>query len=292
MTIAAGFRCQEDIILCTDNEFTYQTLKLPGQKIFPLNVPNREMNMAFAIAGTVNFARSAFQFIKRNILALPSGTFDEISLQVFLEDQLCQFHEKHIFKHPRYGYTDGPQVFFIVAAQFKNEQRLSLYSTDETTVNPERSCCFSGVGAELAQYIVEPLVGVSPELLQPKHILLLATHMLVQVNKSVGSCGQGSSFFRLGSKGEFRHEFNFPLPDVTEYSDTFQEVMRSFFFAAADLDMDDLHTKAAFRFTDFVIEKIRREQKEERSRRIALARTLFGPSSAKKSNSQKSEDQR
>lgn len=276
MTIAAGFKCQDSVILCTDLEITYPTLKLPEKKIFPLNVPNREMNIAFATAGTFNYAKSAFQFIKKSLLELSKGTFDTTSLQVFLEDQLCMFHEKHIYKHPRYGYTDGPQVFFVIAAQFKNEQNVSLFATDETTVNPEHPYCFRGSGEEIARYVVEPLTMPQFDKRPAKEILLVATHMLRQVQKSAGYCGQGSSFFRLSNDGDFHPVHHFPLPMVDSYSDTFQGILESAFFAGADLDMDDSMVKAYFRIAPRMMEQIRAEQRDEKRRRQELEDILYG----------------
>ncbi len=232
--------------------------------------------MAFASAGTVSFALSAFQSIKNSLLSLPKGVFDETSLQVFLEDELCKFHEKHIFKHPRYGYTDGPQVSFIIAAQFKDSASLSLFSTDETTVNPEYGYCFTGSGAELAKYIVYPLAMTQLHTRPMSEVLLLATHMLRQVQMSAGGCGQGGSFFRLSVEGWFHDVQHFALPNIDTYSDKFQGIIDRLFYAAADLDMDDQLVKFSVQLTDRLIQEIRDEQREEKKRREELQKKLLG----------------
>lgn len=266
VTIAAAFRFQDGVILCADSEYTHTTRKLPGRKIIPVNAWKQDMNLAIAFAGTMAVAKMAVQQFQEHLAALPPTPLSEAQFASELNTFLREFHEKNIFHHPRYLYSDGPNFWLIVAAQFKKSKAISLFSTSETAVNIEYDFCAVGSGQEFAEQVIGPLVYPTMRDKTRHQALLLATHTLYQVKKYVSGCGGSSNFMLIGNNGTFYPLTSFEILAPSAYSETFERIIADLFYAAADMDMDDPQVSAMLQLTDTRIKEIREEQRHERER--------------------------
>lgn len=273
MTIAAGFRYADGVLLCADSEYSHSNLKLPGRKIFGLNFPNRKMDMWVAIAGNVRVACSALRHVERAIRKLPEGSMDETALIVFLEAELEKYHQQHMYKHPLYRYEGGPDFWWIIAAIFRPSNSLCLLSTSEATVEPTADYCAIGSGKEMADYILYPLSRRSLQQRPLRQILLLATHMLYQVKLHVHGCGGTSVFRKVATDGSFCPA-TFDLLAPLSYSETWQRITEDLFYAAADLDKRDGEVCIGLEMTEKRVKEIRSEQRTEKRRRDMLERRI------------------
>ena len=271
MTIAAYFRFSEGVLLCADSEYSHATLKLPGRKLFPVNVQRCRTNIVFALAGSVPFGKMAIQEITRRLQKLPDGSLDETSLHHELEEELQRFHDAHIYKHPDFNKYGGPDFNLIAAAHFAGTNAISTYSTSQAAVTVEGGDYYAtGSGEEIAHYIVEPLTHPPLGNRLFRDILLVATHMLYQVKKFVPGCGGTSVFFLMDRKGNFHPTAEYELLAPAAYSETFQRILGDLFFAGADLSADDEAVEIMLHLTDLRIQEIRDEQRAEKQRRDEL----------------------
>ena len=199
-----------------------------------------------------------------------TGNLFRSELSTFLID----FHQQHIFNHPHFGYEYGPSVSLLAVIQTTDTKEVAVFRTDQTTVVGVGEHGFIGVGAAMALSIVEPLIIVSLSRMAKEDVLLLADHMLHQVKRFVPGCGDRSQFFYVSSEiGFCGIEPHVLLPE--ERSATWQRIVADLFYASANLDLDDESVSIGMTLTDRRIQEIRREQRAERDRRLALGPKLF-----------------
>ena len=153
--------------------------------------------------------------------------------------RIVSFPQGHIYRHPRFGYTDGPSIEMVIAVSLQGDFRgtsakgpLLLVSTDETTVNVDNDAGFVSVGRgkSMADFIVFPFAIRAFQLLKFKEALLLATHMLCQIKSHVPDCGGMSQFVLVNAKGGLSPVTDYEIPSHEQYSDTFQAILHDLFF--------------------------------------------------------------
>src|SRR5688500_14489037 len=109
MTIAAGFRFSDGLLICADLEITHGSeFKARATKIFPYSFKASGNNAVFTFSGEVMLSRQCIRKIAR---ALASASPKEKSLSAMedtLAEEVYEFHQKYIFKHPHYQYGTGP----------------------------------------------------------------------------------------------------------------------------------------------------------------------------------------
>jgi ATP-dependent protease HslVU (ClpYQ) peptidase subunit len=270
MTIAAGFRCNEGIIMCCDSEFSYSDVRLRGQKMVAIIAPHLAVRMVAAFAGWADLSRMLVRKLDEGLQKQKKALWSEAEFCNFLERTLKSFHEDHIFTHPRYGYADGPSVELAIAASLNNQPDLSLFSTQETAVNLEGEFVTVGSGKGFADYIVIPLTAKQFRGMNRKDIVLLATHMLCQVKMHAPGCGGMSNFAMVGRDGHLYPVTDWEIPSHEYYSQTFREILRDLFFAMGDLDLDDRAIQQSIDIAKQRAHIIREEQKAETEKRQKL----------------------
>src|SRR5690242_6632496 len=100
MTIAAGFRCRDGIVLGTDTQYTLGgLLRADGPKLF--NIAERsDLSMVIAGAGSVPFMRMAVEEIKTALTTIPLGTAALPNVKKVIEDVLMNVFSIHVFPVP------------------------------------------------------------------------------------------------------------------------------------------------------------------------------------------------
>lgn len=281
VTIAAGFHvgCTHHqggrgVLVCADTEISGGDVNIREPKIFQVNLPKCNANLAIAYAGTVATAKMAVQRLKYKFLA-QSGELTEERIIDLTATELHDFHEKHVFHHPQYRYADGPQVNLIIAVQNRSDRKVSLFSSSEDFVICEDSYTCIGAGEMFAKYVIAPLLTI-PVSQQPlKRVLQIASHALYQVKKYVPDCGGYSQYVYLGENGDFHPMVESRLLPIATYSETFEAILADTFYALSDLNLNDAEVGMRLRLTDDRIAKIRKEQRAERQRQQELLDKLF-----------------
>lgn len=93
MTIAAGFRCQDGVVLCSDTQITQEGRKSHESKIFPIN-PSEDCFLVYA--GYVGFIKEFVEEL-RKVTANQKGT----KLVQVAKTHYRRFHHKHYTQAPK-----------------------------------------------------------------------------------------------------------------------------------------------------------------------------------------------
>lgn len=188
MTITAGFRVQDGILLCADTMYTggmksYQT------KIFKTESPG--CKVAFALAGIEDYGLMAIQACQRVIMDYAPKQKSINEIQELIRSTLRRLYKEHTEIQPE------DEVQLLIGAWTRSDG-LRLLSTRKAAVveRPRYKC--NGSGSYLAQYLAE--AAYQPDMTL-RHVILLATQLLAAVKSYDQYCGGQSEMIVLGANG-------------------------------------------------------------------------------------------
>ncbi len=272
MTIAAGFRFRDGILLCADTEETLGIMKLRTSKIFPLHcAASGGAVVAFAISGDVPYARMAVEQCQQAIMAMNPPSMSSRGIRDVIGKTLRDVYKRHIYPHPDHGKANGPDFQFLIA-MWSPIDGAELFQTYETAIHTSGAYSCMGVGYYIAEYVAAPLL-YRVDLPLPD-VVALATHMLIETKQFVRGCGGSSDFFVLRDSGEFTNVTNFDISQKEEFSTVFGQLVRSLFFDAANLSLEDKKVRERADYLGARLEALRRDQRGAVSNREALIKFL------------------
>src|SRR5258708_30007507 len=228
MTIIAGFRCKDGILICADREESVGTSKKDAEKLFLLHAS--PWNMTVATAGHSGLCDLA---VKRLIQAflraamVPGVDMDKLEEQheQIIIDVLTKIHEDHIWKNPK---SEDYRIRLIVGLSFLPQQTQHLYLTQDNIPQPISRYCCEGYGADLCTYFSDRLYRDDLNL---HEIILLAAFIFREVNDTVQFCGGGTdmTFLRPGALGTHisPQGFNEIQREIPEFADVTKDFWES-----------------------------------------------------------------
>ena len=148
MTIAAGFRCENGIVICADREVATDSDKYEESKIFTLHPSSIDMNpqAVFARSGWLDFVKMTVAKIRFNANAA-ANAYEVVEI---IEKTILEVHRKHIRWYP----AGGEKPHFSLVVGLRNvDGGLSLYNTIGTAVNQVPDYTSTGVGQTLSSYL-------------------------------------------------------------------------------------------------------------------------------------------
>jgi 20S proteasome alpha/beta subunit len=190
MTIAAGFVCDDSVLLCADTLYS-GTAKTHDKKVDSFDYPGGKV--AFAIAGNSVYAWSAVNKLKEKL----KKTADANLTPMLAERVLAGEYRRQIFSHPN-REKDYGLPYWILLALWSNRHGVQLYVTDETSMNPVESFQCIGAGADLARYLIQPAFY---SLMGMRGVWNLAAYALKAAKEYVDGCGGDSLFLVLENDG-------------------------------------------------------------------------------------------
>lgn len=110
LTLIAGFRCSDGVVLCADSQLTYPgALKFQESKIRRRLAKSRQIRMAFAYAGINDFSEMCMEEIA---LAIDSTT-DDAEIRNSINEKCKEIHVQYypLYKAP---YQLGLELFLAV----------------------------------------------------------------------------------------------------------------------------------------------------------------------------------
>ena len=115
MTIAAGFRFADGLLLCADTQLTVaQFAKLSGSKIVPIDFEsNGGSKVVFALTGSVPYAHMAIEHCRRALAAQPPEQMASADIALTIEDTLEGFCQDHLYKHPAFERGELPVQMLV-----------------------------------------------------------------------------------------------------------------------------------------------------------------------------------
>lgn len=268
MTIAAGFRFAEGILICADTEISHGAeLKTRGSKIFPYRSKKSDDKLVFTFSGDVAHSKMCIQAMAHAVAVLPPNKWSVAGVYDTLKDELYKFHHRYIFKHPRYPYGDGPQVNLIVGAWCSEEKRLNLYESSEAAlveVSDIEPVATTGTGSTFSRYIAKPLIP--HEHMPLADVLTVAVYALKEAKDNVPGCGKASELITLSNSGELGSLGWLHSADVEKFADSFAAGIRHLFVETCDLSSSEEQLKQRFDMLWAMMESTRLYLRSERQK--------------------------
>jgi hypothetical protein len=280
MTIAAGLQFDQGVLICADSQFSSPSLKFFDTKLSHHTVSHlggeNILYSILAMSGTDGYMQMAVTECQNALCELATRPPDDIhqdSIRAVLTKTMVDLHKTHLFKHPHYGYTGGPNISLIAAVWMK-DWNATLYWTNETAVNEvpfADPCIFVGSGSEIARYVTKPLLNADEDL-SLEQAILVATHALRTAKDADPNCGGRSEFAVLYDDGRYSGIESFDISTPESHSQTFEQILRDLFFVSGNID--DPSRKHILTIANAQLRRIRQEQKVDRGKRRKLEEAL------------------
>lgn len=201
MTMAAGFRCKDGVVLCADTEMTIPGwLKYPGSKI--RRYGKIKCRPVFTFAGDQHFCE---MFMSKLVKRILWAQVENGSTLAAIEDEALLVHRT--FSGEQYE-AESALIVSLWQGPEGGEQR-DLFEVFQGVVNQvSRSC--QGTGVPVTQSMITELF--SPDM-SMKQAALLATYMLAEAKAYGYGVGKDSQIILLFHKGSWA-----PFPEDPFYS--------------------------------------------------------------------------
>lgn len=260
MTIAAGFRCGDALVLCADTEVTVGTdLKLRRTKV--LTYEADDCKILFVGAGNADFIRMVSQKICNAVG--PSPTHYEI--QCLVEKTLLNVFRNHIRWYPT--PEDQKPNFELLVSVWTKDEGLELLKTSATAINRGGNFECIGWGAALAGYLADKRYSY---LLTEKEGMAVAIYILQQAKDYVPYCGKESSVQILRADGTIKSVSTTQIVQQEEYFDEF-ELAATDLLLAGYIEDDDKEFDVRLRDFGDRLKQIRLDEKLRRRNLISKA---------------------
>jgi 20S proteasome alpha/beta subunit len=218
MTVAAGFVCQDGIVICADSQESAGDYKFPVEKVLTRIDPWTEI--AIAGSGFGPLVDMASQKIADRLM----GGWDEYSIvQQRIEETLNELYERPFHFYP-VATPDDTTVDLLIAVRLRKHHFPRLYHSSATAVVrvPEYAIIGSG---RAVQYEVQNLYG---KYMSVQRGILLAVQLLYiakTVLRSVGGTGKivtlGGTGLAIGEAGAWEiNESEKALKHFTSFTST------------------------------------------------------------------------
>jgi len=229
VTIAAGYRFDTGILLCSDSQYT-GAAKTNETKIFPIK--HKSATVVLVLTGRSTFGKRAFERIRDGILTIPEDQLTRGRMQDAIEVGLRDIFNNHIYTHPDWGTNNAPELSFIIGLYSPIDGDF-LLSTDETICAemPDHVCL--GSGSYLGDFLSRMYKGRKQLF---REVVDLAIYILQQTKSYDAYCGGNSEFIILWDDGDTSPIQNLDVTLGETYSQAFMLCVSSLFYSAADLD--------------------------------------------------------
>ena len=234
MTIAAGFKFSDGLVLCTDTKHTYGgAMKLQSAKIFRKE-DDSGLKTAFCIVGSVRYCKMIVQKCEGALATLGPNEISRAEVKTVIETILLAIFQEHIYKHP--DYAKGTLSADFLIGIWSPTDGLGFYSTQDTAVNELVGYECLGQGSYLGHYLIRPLFK---DYLHLPEIIVLATHALVQTKNFDDSCGGDSQFVYFHPDGSMSDVEYFDISQNENYSKWFESTTKMIFYDLPNLKMSE-----------------------------------------------------
>ena len=180
MTIAAGFLCEDGIVICADREVSTGIDKWEESKIFTLHTDAEtpKTNAIIAGSGWLDYVKMTVDKIRKRAMFMSTA----LEIEEVVEETVLDVHRKHI---RFYSGEEKPDFDLIVG--IRDDSGLILLQSIGTSVRrvPTAFSCI-GVGQTLAHYLSRKL---KPQDDTASEAASLAIQILDQVKANVPECG-------------------------------------------------------------------------------------------------------
>lgn len=193
MTLIAGFRFNNGVLLCSDTQMEQAVRKTDGPKMCIADFAGG--TIAFTFAGNCNKAQAAIQACARRLKALTASDDVFGALEQVLEVQ----YRRLVHKDPEYPKDFGIHYWLVISAWIRERNRTYLWMTNDVTLTEvQGDLVCAGIGLELGHYIADPIFSRD---MDAEQALFVATYMMSRAASAVQGIGGMSHYFALNDDG-------------------------------------------------------------------------------------------
>ena len=193
LTIAAGFRCTDGVLLCADTEMTLGIAKYPQSKF--RHYTTLKSRPAFIYAGDRDFSLMAIGKVARAIHAADQAGED---VELAIQEEIIEIYEKYSVLPVIPG--DQPLVLQSLVALFGKRGR-QLFSITGPSLAPVSDYACIGVGQYLGYFIGQ--LTFRSKTFRVNEGALAAAYLLFCAKQCVSGCGGKSQILLLYDNGSW-----------------------------------------------------------------------------------------
>jgi hypothetical protein len=232
VTIAAGFRFDNGLLLCADTQYTAGH-KTYESKMFPIAHGNA--SLVLVLTGWDVYGPRTVEMITEEIKRVSLDKLTKEYMHNAIEAGLRRMFDGHIYPHPDWGKETCPEVQFIIGMHSPVDGNYLMKTANDTAAVVDEKACL-GTGGVLGDYLTRMYLGPKQSLSQ---IVAFATYLLHEVKTHDAYCGGQSEFRVLGNDGKISPVELQDIVLAEEYAPAFNKAVSKTFYALADPDKDD-----------------------------------------------------
>jgi 20S proteasome alpha/beta subunit len=254
MTIAAGFLCQDGIVICADQQVTHPD----GSKTMEKKVWDETYaNLSVVITGADDWMY--LKATAERLIGVLSACNSITEARHMITDTLRSVFENDIGKDP--NITSPPGVKMIIGLATNGE--LALIKTANLAAPLGNPVEFTGAGEALARNWLDSFYHNPSEIrvCKASEAVILGTYILARVKKSAYGCGGPTNIYWLDSKGEIT------VPEVEYLEEIFPDLkvpFRRLLLAQANVFLPDNDFEAEFDWAKTCLQTYREDHKKYR----------------------------
>lgn len=231
MTIAAGFKYRDGILLCADREITEGASKYSRSKIFGEQI-GPDVSLGFSFSGAMNYAVMAIQGIITVVKSSHLTSHAQIWLAI--KDTIHEIYSDSIGRLPE--YQQETFQFSLLIAVWAEGQR-KLYTAENTAITEESDYRCIGIGRDLAKYLITS-IGCKGSDRMPLHSAeLVALRILDHVKGNVPGCGEEMDALIMDSTGAITRKTHGDYRSELKMLDAYDSMAMILFPFAVEMDM-------------------------------------------------------
>jgi proteasome alpha subunit len=211
LTLAAGIRCRDGVVLFADTEITLANTKTNRHKIFLASHPSGSSSAAIAGAGDYDFIKKAIQLTEPTLSAESPPSLRDIASA--FEDAVGELYTDHVWPNKL-----NPEGIELMIAAWTKDDGYGLFKTHDTALIRVDHFEAIGTGEEIGEYLLKKMYR---EDMSVDLAMAVAVYILSEAKRSGRYVGGQSEIVILMDDGEMLYTAE---DQLTEYEATIQRL--------------------------------------------------------------------
>jgi|GEM_PF-4698560 len=233
MTIAAGFKYSDGILLCADREITEGASKYAKSKIFGEQI-GPDVSLGFSFSCAMNYAVMTIQGI--TAIVKSSHLTSHAQIWLAIKDTIHDVYSDSIGRLPEYQ-QENFQFSLLIAVWA--ERHLKLFTTENTAITEEPQYHCIGIGKDLAKYLVTSIDSKKSNRMSLQNAEIVSLRILEHVKENVPGCGKEMDALIMGADGSLIRKNQSDYRYQLKLIDAYDSMASLLFTFATDLDISD-----------------------------------------------------
>ena len=240
MTIAAGFKYRDGILLCADREITEGASKYSRSKVFGEQI-GPDVSLGFSFSGAMDYAVMAIQ----GIIAVVKSSHLTSHAQIWLaiKDTIHEIYSDSIGRLPEYQQEN---FHFSLLLAVYAEGTVKLFTSENTAITEESQYRCIGIGRELAKYLVGAIGCEGSDRMPLQNAEIVSLRILDHVKENVPGCGKEMDALIMGANGILTRKNQSDYRYQLKMLDAYDSMAMLLFPFAVEMEMPEREREVGF----------------------------------------------